>query len=332
MIQEAAQGCGRFDRCIGWQRLPHRRQEKIEQHLDVVQMLLARQCRKNVSVKLSSTSFLCVHTLILRCKAVLDSFFVNRNISDALVGAGGDGTVSSLAYAARTAQKPYLPYPAGTANLIAQNLKLPTKPRELADVFLAGRTLTLDLAELDVAGQTHGFAMLAGLGIDAAMIRDSEEEKSSMGAGAYVASALKQLRPETAHFTVTLDDRELQVEGMGVMVANFGMANFRMPITGDVSPADGKLSVIVLKGTSIAALIPSLIGSVRAKLNLGDPDLGDALETYESSEVRVSPAATYPPSTTAKPCPMKSAALRRGHCQGPCATSPERAWKNSRPD
>ena len=81
MIQEAAQGCGRFDRCIGWQRLPHRRQEKIEQHLDVVQMLLARQCHKNVSVKLSSTSFLCVHTLILRCKAVLDSFFVNRNIS-----------------------------------------------------------------------------------------------------------------------------------------------------------------------------------------------------------------------------------------------------------
>ncbi len=81
MIQKSAQGRGRFDRCIGWQRLPYRRQEKIEQHLDVVQMLLACTRRKNVSIKLSSTSFLCVHTLILRCKAVLDSFLANRNIS-----------------------------------------------------------------------------------------------------------------------------------------------------------------------------------------------------------------------------------------------------------
>jgi len=87
---------------------------------------------------------------------------------DALVGAGGDGTVSSLAYAARSFGKPYLAYPAGTANLIAQNLDLPDTPRELADLFLSGRTLTLDLAELNIQDDTKGFAMLAGLGVDAA--------------------------------------------------------------------------------------------------------------------------------------------------------------------
>ncbi|TSA81133.1 hypothetical protein FNU79_15460 [Deinococcus detaillensis] len=119
---------------------------------------------------------------------------------DALIGAGGDGTVSSLAYAARTYQKAYPPYPAGTANLIAQNLNLPTDPRELADLFLSGQTVTLDLAELEVDGKVHGFAMLAGLGLDAAMIRDSEHTKDRLGVAAYVASALKQLHPQHAQF------------------------------------------------------------------------------------------------------------------------------------
>ena len=213
---------------------------------------------------------------------------------DALVGAGGDGTVSSLAYAARSLEKPYLPYPAGTANLIAQNLDLPKEPRALADLFLSGQTVTLDLAELEVNGEVHGFAMLAGLGLDAAMIRDSEHTKDRLGVAAYLASALKQLRPQHAHFKLTLDGKELEVEGMGVMVANFGMANYRVPITGDVSPADGKLTVIVLKGRSIVSLLPTLLGSLRAKLHLGNADLGDSLETFEATEVSVQASQALP--------------------------------------
>ncbi|AZI44148.1 diacylglycerol kinase family lipid kinase [Deinococcus psychrotolerans] len=213
---------------------------------------------------------------------------------DALVGAGGDGTVSSLAYAARSFNKPYLPYPAGTANLIAQNLDLPKDPRELADLFLSGRTVVLDLAELEVDGKVHGFAMLAGLGLDAAMIRDSEHTKDRLGVAAYVASALKQLRPQHAHFKLTLDGKDHQVEGMGVMVANFGMANYRVPITGDVSPADGKLTVIVLKGSNITSLLPTLLGSLRAKLHLGNADLGDSLETFDAAEVSVQASQALP--------------------------------------
>jgi len=213
---------------------------------------------------------------------------------DALVGAGGDGTVSSLAYAARSFGKPYLPYPAGTANLIAQNLGLPTDPQALAELFLSGQTVTLDLAELEVSGKVHGFAMLAGLGLDAAMIRDSEQTKDRLGVAAYVASALKQLHPQHAHFKLNLDGQEVEVEGMGVMIANFGMANYRVPITGDVSPADGKLTVIVLKGQSIASLIPTLLGSIRAKLHLGDADLGGSLETFEAANISVQASQALP--------------------------------------
>ncbi|MGY2895985.1 diacylglycerol/lipid kinase family protein [Deinococcus sp. UYEF24] len=126
------------------------------------------------------------------------------------------------------------------------------------------------------------------------MIRDSEHTKDRLGVAAYVASALTQLHPLHAYFTLTLDGREVEVEGMGVMVANFGMANYRVPITGDVSPADGKLTVIVLKGTSITSLVPTLLGSLRAKLHLGDADLGDNLETFEAAEVSVQASQALP--------------------------------------
>ena len=82
VIQEAAQGRGGFDRCIRWEGFPHRCQEEIKQHLNVVQMLLTLKRLKDVRIKLSSTCFLCVHTLILRGKAVLDVIFVNRKMSD----------------------------------------------------------------------------------------------------------------------------------------------------------------------------------------------------------------------------------------------------------
>ncbi|MGY2895984.1 diacylglycerol/lipid kinase family protein [Deinococcus sp. UYEF24] len=95
-----------------------------------------------------------------------DDYVQSLEEFDTLIGAGGDGMVSILAYAARSFNKPYLPYPAGTANLIAQNLDLPKDPRALADLFLSGQTVTLDLAELKVAGKVHGFAMLAGLRVE----------------------------------------------------------------------------------------------------------------------------------------------------------------------
>lgn len=213
---------------------------------------------------------------------------------DSLVAAGGDGTVSSLAYAIRDSGVPLLAFPAGTANLIAQNLDLPTTAPELAALVLAGHTITVDLGEIEVRGQKKGFAMLAGAGADAAMIRDSEELKEQFGVMAYVLSAMKQLNPKKTTFTLTLDGETREFEGIGVMAANFGMANYRMPITTDIDPADGQFTVVLLKAGNLLRLIPNLIDSVRAKLNLGDPLFSGNLETVYAREVTVDAADAFP--------------------------------------
>ncbi|CAM2908989.1 diacylglycerol kinase family lipid kinase [Deinococcus radiodurans] len=213
---------------------------------------------------------------------------------DVLVGAGGDGTVSSLAYAARGQDVPLLAYPAGTANLIAQNLDLPRDPAELARIALAGHAVQVDLGEVEVRGEKNGFCMLAGAGADAAMIRDSEDLKERFGALAYVMSAMKQLNPKKTRFSLTIDGERREFEGIGVMVANFGMATYRLPITDDISPSDGRFTVILLRAGNILRLVPNLIDSVRGKFGLGDPMFAGNLETLEAREVTVDAADPFP--------------------------------------
>jgi len=213
---------------------------------------------------------------------------------DAVIAAGGDGTVSAVAYALRGQGVPLMVFPAGTANLIAQNLNLPSSAPELLEVLMNGHTLLSDLGELEVGGDKMGFAMIAGAGLDAALIKASEDLKPHFGAFAYVLGALKQLVPRKQAFKLTLDGREMTLEGASVMVANFGMANFRLPITSDIDPADGLLTVVVLKGKSALTLLPTLLESVRAKFNLGDPLFTDHLETYHCKEIRVETSPELP--------------------------------------
>ncbi|WP_027481705.1 diacylglycerol/lipid kinase family protein [Deinococcus pimensis] len=201
-----------------------------------------------------------------------------------LVAAGGDGTVSSIAYEARGMEVPLLAFPAGTANLIAQNLNLPSDVEALADIVDAGHTVRTDLAEWQAGDRRWGFTLIAGAGFDARMIEDSEALKPKLGVAAYVLSAVKELAPKQVDFRLTLDGKVVEARGMSVMFANFGMANFRLPLTTGVDPSDGRLTVIVMKGRTALSLLPTLIDSVRARLDLGDPVFDGNLETYECRE------------------------------------------------
>ncbi|EYB67687.1 diacylglycerol kinase catalytic subunit [Deinococcus phoenicis] len=230
----------------------------------------------------------------LQPETAMTEYLSDLKSHDYLVGAGGDGTVSSLAYAARYQNVPLLAYPAGTANLIAQNLDLPRDPSDLARIVEDGHSVRVDLGEVEVQGEKNGFAMLAGAGADAAMIRDSEDLKERFGAMAYVMSAMKQLNPKKTTFHLDIDGQKRTFEGIGVMVANFGMANYRLPITSDISPSDGRFTVVLLKAGNILRLVPNLIDSVRAKLNLGDPLFSGNLETLEARTVTVDADDPFP--------------------------------------
>lgn len=206
---------------------------------------------------------------------------------DAVVAVGGDGTASSVAFAMRGTNVPLLVYPAGTANLIAQNLHLRADPVFLADVLLSGQTITTDLGQLHAGTTVCGFTLMAGVGADAIMIKDSEELKPRLGVGAYVVSALKQLAPKAVRFRVTIDGYTVETEGISVVLANFGMVNFRLPVASGIDPTDGRLSVLVVKAASPLSLVPNVIDSVRMRFRLGEPLFDDNIEFYEGREVHI---------------------------------------------
>lgn len=206
---------------------------------------------------------------------------------DVVVAAGGDGTISSLTYAVRYKGVPILIYPTGTANLIAQNLEVPKSPQELAKLVLTGKAVQVDIGEVETGGHKRGFCMLAGAGIDAAMIRDSVEFKDKFGPMAYILGALKQLNPQQHNFELEIDGKKRNFKGIGVMAANFGMANFRLPITDNISPSDGHFTIILMRGGHLFRLIPNIIDSLRARFFFGDPIFDNNLETIEAKSLTV---------------------------------------------
>lgn len=206
--------------------------------------------------------------------------------------AGGDGTINTVTEQLRYLEIPMLVIPSGTGNLIAQNLNMPKTPLELAQIFVNGTPSSYDLAELEIAGKTLGFTMLAGAGLDAQMIRESEDLKDTIGLAAYWVGVFKQLSPQESEFTLELDDSNVvRTQGIGILIANFGMVNFQLPIATGINAQDGLLDIVILKGKSALSLLPHVMDSIRSKLGWY-PLFENRLEVYtcRSIKIKVNPS------------------------------------------
>ncbi len=208
--------------------------------------------------------------------------------------AGGDGTINTVTEQLRYSQIPLLVIPAGTGNLIAQNLNMPKAPLELAQILVNGTPTPYDLGELEIAGQTLGFTMLAGAGLDAQMIRESETLKDTIGLAAYWVGVFKQLSPQESEFTLELDGHNVvQTQGIGILIANFGMVNFQLPIVTGIDAKDGLLDIVILKGKSALSLLPHVMDSIRSKLGW-DPLFENRLEVYTCRSIKLETKPNMP--------------------------------------
>lgn len=206
---------------------------------------------------------------------------------DCLISAGGDGTVCATSHAIINKNVPLFVYPAGTANLAAQNLGMSKSPEELIDILTDGDMMPIDIPILTNENKTTGFIVAAGAGIDAEMIKESESMKSNLGTLAYVIGVLKQTAPTEAEFTINLDGEEIKTKGICALVANLGMINFKMPIAEGIDPTDGFLNVIIFKGNSILSLVPNLLDSIKHKFGIGQPQFSENLEIYKGKNISI---------------------------------------------
>ncbi|MFN8578355.1 MAG: diacylglycerol kinase family protein [Candidatus Sericytochromatia bacterium] len=210
----------------------------------------------------------------------------DANEFDCIVTAGGDGTVCAVAHELKE-DIPLFVYPAGTANLVAQNLGMYIASDKLIDVLLNGDTIPIDIPNIKNSSKNAGFIVATGAGIDANMIKESESMKSSLGTLAYVVGALKNVAPQEAEFTLNIDGQEIITKGICVLVANLGMINFKIPLADGIDPTDGLLNIIVFKGSSILSLAPNILDSIKYKFGIGQPEFAQNLEIYKGKKVSV---------------------------------------------
>ena len=205
---------------------------------------------------------------------------------DAVVASGGDGTVATVSYRLANTGVPILPFPAGTANLLAANLASPMEPHALAKLVREERTLDFDLGEIEVDGHRVGFGIMAGAGYDAAIMHGAAPAKRLLGPMAYFSAALANPLPQTSRFKLDLDGEHVESEGLGILLVNFSKIQFDITVTHDNEPRDGVFDVVVLKAQNAFELIPALLAGLLDRG--GDfPDRTGSLEIHRAREVRV---------------------------------------------
>ena len=169
--------------------------------------------------------------------------------SDLVLVAGGDGTVRVVCSALAHTGIPVGVIPAGTGNLLARNLHIPLDLDDALERTLEGRDRRIDLVRVhgDQLDTDH-FAVMAGLGLDAAIISDAPPHlKKQIGWTAYLVSAAKNINHPSVRVSLALDDAEpLERRVRTVVVGNVGMLQANIPLLPDARPDDGLLDVVVI--------------------------------------------------------------------------------------
>jgi len=225
----------------------------------------------------------------------LDVLLHDAKTFDRIVAAGGDGTVGAVAYTLRDTGIPLLIYPAGTANLLALNLAMPFDARVLAETVLTGATKKFDLGEIEQPGlgssgpTRQGFAVVAGAGYDATIMETAAPLKATLGAAAYLLAAVTNMTPTPARFELELDGKKLSIEGIAVLMVNFGKLQFDMPVARGADPCDGLLDIAVVRTRNVAGLLPAVMSTL---LDGRTDSVTPGIDVFTAAQVTLS---AYPP-------------------------------------
>lgn len=173
-----------------------------------------------------------------------------------VIAAGGDGTVRSVAEGVRGTGTAMGIVPAGTGNLLARNLEIPVNDVPLAlDIALAGAerpidALLVDVTRPDASTEQHVSLVMSGVGIDAAMISNTDPAlKKRVGWLAYIDAGLRILpMSKPFHLHYRMEGRHShRVRVATVLVANLGMLPGNIELIPDAALDDGLLDVAVLQ-------------------------------------------------------------------------------------
>ena len=174
---------------------------------------------------------------------------------DLVVVAGGDGTVRVVCAELARSGIPVAVLPAGTGNLLARNLGVPLDLDAALHGLLDGTERRIDSVQVEGDQlDLDRFVVMAGLGLDAAIIADAPDQlKKHVGWAAYVVSTLKNLNHPFVLVEIIIDDQPPLIRrARTVVIGNVGTLEANIPLLPDARPDDGLIDAVVLAPRRLA--------------------------------------------------------------------------------
>jgi diacylglycerol kinase (ATP) len=162
---------------------------------------------------------------------------------------GGDGMVQQCIDVLAGTDVPFAIVPAGTANLFASSLDIPQNVEQAVNIGLDGPERALDVGKIN----GERFAVMAGAGLDAKMIRDADGGmKDRVGRLAYIWTASKHLRGDPFDARIEVNG-ELWYKDTAscILLGNVGSLFAGVEVFDNAHPDDGMLEVGVTNAEGI---------------------------------------------------------------------------------
>ena len=164
--------------------------------------------------------------------------------TDLLFVWGGDGMLQRCIDALATTATTIAVVPAGTANLLARNLGIPNDIEGAVHIGLHGGRRMLDVGVMN----GERFAVMAGTGLDALMIRDMGDGlKGRAGKLGYVWAGARHLGEQRFALKIRVDGRRwFSGKASSVLLGNVGTVLGGLTLFRRARPDDGKLEIGVV--------------------------------------------------------------------------------------
>ncbi|QHC59990.1 diacylglycerol kinase family protein [Rathayibacter sp. VKM Ac-2760] len=174
---------------------------------------------------------------------------------DMVIAAGGDGTVRVVAEALQDSEAALALLPSGTGNLLARNLNLTLDDVDNAlTVAFSGEDRAIDIGVIDIetakGRERRSYVVMAGLGIDAKMLANTDDElKKRAGWLAYVDALRKALLDKNQlEFRYSLDGAKTRkVRAHTIIVGNCGALPANILLLPDAAVDDGEFDIVLLR-------------------------------------------------------------------------------------
>ncbi len=214
-----------------------------------------------------------------------------------VMAAGGDGTVRAVAEGLQNSGVPLALLPSGTGNLLARNLGLDVNANhvdQLVELAFTGVDQAIDVGVVEIdrpdgSVETHSFVVMAGLGLDAKMIANTNPElKKKVGWLAYVDAIGRSLVDKhVLRLRYRLDGGEERFTRVHtILIGNCGALPGNILLLPDAEIDDGLLDIVTLRPEGLTGWARVWVGIVWENGVLRRSTIGRKLLDMRSKPVR----------------------------------------------